>query len=287
MLGKSQLEKVISLLIKLQLLPKSGPASWQVRLSTCYSFLFYLTDVDFLQVKLGANISLLNEYISLQKAHTAFPEYTPYPYGLYEMGTDQVMITRGVCHEPMIRGRKDLTQREHVNLYSFFTRYNLYFQLSIPLSSLLALFEQTTPYIQSVLPEILSVPGIAQHGDLALTNLGNTKTGIVVFDWEDFGSVNVPFYDMTIFICSFYDFKMEVIYDVLNSKNRMQSLVKSTLKDAGIALSTYKRWIPVHLALFAMMKSKLGYSAQVVELSSDASNRAITHLKKWEKACAI
>lgn len=287
MLGKSQLEKVISLLIELQLLPRSGPASWQVRLSNCYSFLFYQSDVDFVQVKLGTNISLLNEYVSLQKAYHVLPEYIPYPHGLYQCGSHQLMITQGICHQPMIRGRKDLTRQEQTNLYSFFSRCHTYFQLSVPLNSMLELFEHTTPYIQSILPEILSYPGIAQHGDLALTNIGINKAGLVVFDWEDFGSVTFPLYDMTVFLCSFYDFKMDIIFDVLNSKTRMQSLVKAVLKDVDIVLSTYKRWIPVHLALFSMMKSKLGYSAQVVELSSNASSRAITHLTKWEKACAI
>ncbi|MFO1257178.1 MAG: hypothetical protein U1E78_01970 [Gammaproteobacteria bacterium] len=287
MLGKSQLEKIISLLVELGILPQQGPASWQVRLSTCHSFIFYQNHLDFVQVKLGMNISLLNEYISLQKAYSIFPEYVPSPYGLFQCGADQLMVTQGVAHQPMARGRHDLSRQEQYQLFEFFTRYNHYFQLSVSVSSMLSLFEETTPYIKSILAEILRYPGIAQHGDLALTNVGHTPSGLVIFDWEDFGGVTFPFYDMTVFLCSFYDFKVDVIFEVLNSKNRMQSFIKEVLKEAGISLLTYKRWIPVHLALFSIMKSKLGYSREIAELSLNASDTAIRQLNNWEKACVI
>jgi hypothetical protein len=47
---------------------------------------------------------------------------------------------------------------------------------------------------------------VRQHGDLVANNVGVTARGIVIFDWEDFGRVELPGFDIALFLASCLDY---------------------------------------------------------------------------------
>lgn len=290
MLGQSKITQILFFLKNLGLLSSPQNCSWQIRLTAphCYSFLIYSDRLNFYQVKFKSNGSLLSEYVSLKLAYAAFPDQVPYPYDLHHIDGDDMLITKGISHKPMERNRNDISSKEQRHLVDFFQDCYYRFRMSHNLNSYMQLFKESDPYVSQILHEINILPGVAQHGDLALTNIGIVKNGIIIFDWEDFGGVTLPFYDLTVFLCSFYNFKIETIFNVMHSKKmKMYNLIKSVITVSGVDLETYQRWIPVHLAVFSHMKDKLGYSPKVVSLSSKASLQAIWHLHQKEKACVI
>ena len=45
------------------------------------------------------------------------------------------------------------------------------------------------------------LPHVSQHGDLVINNLGRAARGMVIFDWEDFGRVTLPGFDVARLDC--------------------------------------------------------------------------------------
>lgn len=52
------------------------------------------------------------------------------------------------------------------------------------------------------LSPLWDLPGLPQHGDLALNNLGVGERGLVVYDWEDFGKSSLRGMDLAVLLAS-------------------------------------------------------------------------------------
>lgn len=102
---------------------------------------------------------------------------------------------------------------------------------------------------------------LRQHGDFVLNNLGMRPAGLFIFDWEDYGRVCVPGFDLAVLLGSAVDF----------NPARVRALRKATLKpsdarqiawfgDACRAIGTDAQsfWgaAPFYLLLFLWLKDR-------------------------------
>jgi thiamine kinase-like enzyme len=49
--------------------------------------------------------------------------------------------------------------------------------------------------------ELRELPEVPQHGDFVHNNLGRARDTLYVFDWEDYGKVCLPGFDLAMLNC--------------------------------------------------------------------------------------
>ena len=57
-------------------------------------------------------------------------------------------------------------------------------------------------YWDHIVPMMVPLPRILQHGDLAMTNIAISGDELVFFDWEDFGLVDIVGFDLAMVLLS-------------------------------------------------------------------------------------
>jgi hypothetical protein len=112
---------------------------------------------------------------------------------------------------------------------------------------------------------LLTVP---QHGDFSLGNvLARRSGGIVVIDWEDYGSVRLPGYDLVVLFATLPD------RDFLGDR-RLRRLLSDGFRRYAERLKVDERWLPVlvplHLARFFLSCEATG--------RHDQARAALSHL---------
>lgn len=100
---------------------------------------------------------------------------------------------------------------------------------------------------------------VAQHCDFTYVNLGVSKQGqLVVFDWEEYGAVTFPAFDLTTFLLGHYHFG-GTIGAALDSPVSLVEMIKrdfgpSYLGSFDLTDDGYVRAFPAYLLLFRMLK---------------------------------
>jgi hypothetical protein len=105
------------------------------------------------------------------------------------------------------------------------------------------------------------LPHIRQHGDLVANNIGLAPRTLVIFDWEDFGRVQLPGFDVALLLMSFLDF------DVIRLKHwfernepcELDDIVTTAADHLGISRSMLWMWLPIYLAHFLYLKTAFSY----------------------------
>jgi hypothetical protein len=115
-------------------------------------------------------------------------------------------------------------------------------------------------------PLLEALPPVLQHGDLALNNLGLAPRGVVIFDWEDFGEVTAPGYDLCVLICSAVDFDPETMTALIARRGPdwLTTIVARYCAAAGLRVEDFFRMVPLHLLAFLQLKRRHGYGADIV-----------------------
>lgn len=104
-----------------------------------------------------------------------------------------------------------------------------------------------------------AMPAMPQHGDLVLNNLGRRGDGsLVIFDWEDFGTVSLPGLDL-------YTLELSLAADAgpwLAGRGRRsgaaQALVGRACAAMGLAVADYERLAPFYALVFRYLKRNYG-----------------------------
>jgi hypothetical protein len=112
---------------------------------------------------------------------------------------------------------------------------------------------------------LAALPGLLQHGDFVPNNLGIRRDGIVVFDWEDFGKVCLPGFDLAVLLASLVDFEPTELREMRDATSTGGAGGVEWLPAALHALELDPRqfWhdVPFHLFLFLGLKDR--YSAAI------------------------
>ncbi len=103
------------------------------------------------------------------------------------------------------------------------------------------------------------LPALAQHGDFVLNNLGRTKRGdLVIFDWEDFGSVCLPGLDLFTLELSLAGGADLFLAARARQSVGLRGLLAQACAAVGLDLADYWALTPIYALVFRYLKRNYG-----------------------------
>ena len=257
------------------------------RMSGNLGLLFYLKNGDFYLVKVGLLTRLDREYRGLTAAHRAMPSNVPEPIRLATYQRYQVFITRGIHHEPLfpLHGAADLQMfTEGISSY-LATSAQAFRQAGVPISlgglqealrsaSDIVQWRTWDGYFERVLDIVQRLSPILQHGDFAINNIGRRNGQLVFFDWEDFGEISLPGFDLAILLLSINGFSLATLLTKLSRASTESDIVRYANQALGISTSEFLYLFPAYASLYMQTKLRLGYPTNVAD-------RIAETLKEW------
>lgn len=164
----------------------------------------------FYNVKLS-RLNLEREHRALTEVREVLPDAIPVAMAFRRMGDLNALITQGVSSKAVREWPQSLT--DFVSRYHGLQLQSRPFQGQISIGQreviasmlesegLAEIREPVGAWLASERSAFLdSLPAVSQHGDFAVMNLGAANGGYVIFDWEDFGKVWLPGFDVCIFL---------------------------------------------------------------------------------------
>ena len=164
-------------------------------------------------VKFDAHASLATEAARSVRSSQCYPDHAPQFVGYTQRSSIDVLVSRAVDFRPitsqlLLAGRDQIAV--NAGLEQYFRRMR---DIALPASKGLPAhewFAELCAYFQTqsiqsaaasglqrlgnALPALVPMP---QHGDLVLNNLGlRSGRRLVIFDWEDYGLVQLPGLDL-------------------------------------------------------------------------------------------
>jgi hypothetical protein len=123
----------------------------------------------------------------------------------------------------------------------------------------------------------LGLPRVPQHGDFSLGNvLVRRGGGVVVVDWEDYGAVRLPGYDLVALFATLPG------RDVLRHP-RLRRLLSDSLRRYAMHLKVDERWLPV---LVPLHLTRLLLSCEAKGLN-DPARAALSHLATLARGSGV
>jgi hypothetical protein len=261
------------------------PPFW-ARMSGNLALMVYLDQARFLVVKIGIRTSLDREFRGLSAGHAAMPRHVPRPLGFATRGRHEVLVTEGVSHEPLVPGREHewhaMFERD---LTVFLAAGARHFRAS-PSDHAVNVQEALREagdaigwagwrgYWDRVDPLITRLPRIPQHGDLAMNNIAIAGGGLVFFDWEDFGLVDLPGFDLAVALLSLHNFSVAGLRASLAAATMESRVVRQGCAHVAMAPEQFAELLPAYLSLFVKLKGSGGYDTEVPA-------RAAGALREW------
>ena len=248
--------------------------------------LVHLNDGSFYLVKVAAAGSLEREYLGLSMAHAAMPRNTPRPLGLSTHDSFPVLVVGGIAHSALALDADTHREKFETGMTQLIEISSRHFRVpsaeegggdvrgALEQASRNVHWPDWQDYCDRVMPHVAALPRIYQHGDLSLNNIGVAGEELIFFDWEDFGLVDVPGFDLAIVLLSLHQFDAVALARRLSQPSMEQRLMRSGSARLRLEPPTFLLLFPAYLSLFARMKATRGYDAEV-------SKRAYTALEQW------
>ncbi len=249
--------------------------------------LVYPNSGEFYVVKVAVQSGLDREYRGLSAAYAAMPRNASRPLGLTHHRSFPVLVSSGIRHKPLIplHGRGSVQSFESGIKAFLATSVRAFRTLpgegaSSGLSEALEHASTLTPwpdwhaYLERIAPEVAILPRIPQHGDLSVNNIGVAGGQLIFFDWEDFGFVDLPGFDLAVLLLSLNDFDVRRLVVRLRTPSLERRLMQNGCVSLGMTTDLLLLLFPAYLSLFAQMKDMLGYGPEV-------ARRAIAALTRW------
>lgn len=219
------------------------------------------------------------EYEKCCEGWRSFPQYAPEPLGRYFRDRWEIILVRGVSHRRVCLG--DIAS----NRQGLIEELIAFFSASCEAGHVAQPVEPHRAFLRSVqeratdqncaaivnrwlaVDELDRLPHIAQHGDFAVNNLGLRDSGLVVFDWEDFGRVALPGFDLCTVVASDSGLNPERLRAVMQGAGPQSDLYQHLLQKAcsviGLTPELFRRLIPLYLAIFLDLKRDYGEAIRV------------------------
>jgi hypothetical protein len=268
------------------------PPFW-ARMSGNLVLMVYPQKPPFFVVKVRVRKSLDREFLGLRAGHEAMPRHVPRPLGLTTRHAHEVLVIEGVPHQPLVRrhGRHwhPLFERDMGALLATGAQRFCASPTDSTLDPREALDEAATmidwsgwqAYRDHVDPVIARLPRVLQHGDLALNNIAIAGDGLVFFDWEDWGQVALPGFDLAVALLSLHDFGASNLSASLRAPTMEARLALRWSEQFDFPPAIFSDLMPAYLSLFVKMKRFYGYHAAVPA-------RAVAALREWiDQASAV
>jgi len=110
----------------------------------------------------------------------------------------------------------------------------------------------------SDLDALRALPAQRQHGDFVPNNFGMRGDRLLIFDWEDFGKVDLPGFDLAVLLGSLVDFdpgRLRAMRDAELARAPVAWL-NEACRLARIDTGLFLRSLPFYLCLFMWLKDR-------------------------------
>lgn len=271
---------VRNFLVRHQLTGDTTRLAWNVEIGRNFLFHVFNQNGAFVTVKVLRTGGIEREYQSLQDAFQLLPEYVPAPLAFGKSQGLGMLACEGVRHarlsnvmlaqarDRLVRGMRDYSVRS----VHYFTMRNASASHLRTFEEILAglgdraLSDVMTGYLRELnLGRIEALPHVRQHGDLVANNVGITDTGIVIFDWEDFGRVHLPGFDVGVFLtsCLKYDSTLVKRWFEGATPEVLEAVVQDVCKVLEIDRSLFWSMLPMYLCHFLLLKNVFDYGGVI------------------------
>ena len=270
------IDAVKNFLLDHQLIGDKSRLAYNVAIGRNFVFHVVAENGSFLTVKVGRTGGMEREYRSVRAAFEAFPEIVPAPLAFGGSQGLCMLAYKGVPHGiisdeslssaggRLVRGMRDYGVR---SVQEFSTGNGGASHLEIFEQTLVELRDRELSDVvtgcvsESDRSRIGALPHVRQHGDLAVNNVGVTETGIVIFDWEDFGRVNLPGFDVAIFLssCLKHDPARIRQWFERGIPEALEAVVQDACRTFEMDRILFRSMLPIYLCHFLNLKNKFGY----------------------------
>ena len=274
--------EVINNLLKEKSLIKGGTqSSFYVTFNRNFNFFIFCNKQDFYQVKISSERSLQKEYEALKMLNQAIPINVPQLIGCYQKEGFEILVCKGIKHRKI-----ELLKREGKTVCgevkTIIKRSKVSFEEKKPsqvhlgqLNTVLEYFKdrpysiQIEEWLRKFNHEVLnSLPYIKQHGDFTVYNMGLAGDRLIIFDWEDFGKIKIPGFDifcLTVDLLTGFDkTKIEEILKINNYPEEILDLIAFFCDEFLMDTKLYFSLYPAYVLCFLYLKEKYGYSKEII-----------------------
>jgi len=239
----------------------------------------FVEDGRFFHVKVSDAISLRNEADICEATSRVFDGFVPEPLGYCVKDGWDIFITEGVNHLPLpatalIGSNGARPPADALSVFFEASRHSPQLHSGSELETLLANLEQR--FKDSELAPLLSgwcsghgrakldsLGSVMQHGDFVQNNIGVAARRLIIFDWEDYGKVCVPGFDLSTLLVSSLEFETAVatMRDGNLLVDRFSSVLKSACRALDIQVKDFLHLLPLYLLTFLHLKAD--YAAEI------------------------
>jgi hypothetical protein len=270
-----------SALIEAGILGHDAHLDYNVTFSTGHGIVIDLCDSGrtWYHAKLSRVIDFGSEFDNCRLAHRRFQRLTPRPLAHVRAQDWSILVAESVDHtavRPVDLADGTGATSTARDLASFFAtgRAQALPHDQAPthdslLRELRAYFFDSVradPHILRLLDEtaaagLAHIPYIPQHGDFTLNNLGRTKNGLIIFDWEDYGAVGLAGLDICLLALSAGGLTADAARALQTRENPLQhasTLVGRSCDASDLPRQTFRNLVPFYLLVFRFLKRNYG-----------------------------
>jgi hypothetical protein len=246
------------------------------------SFIFeiFQRPSSYLVIKASKSADLQREFECQATSYSALPEFVPEPIAFGASRGLFLLASQGVPHVRLtMRSVRRSADRLSEGIGEYVRRSAAAFTHTEPCSEHPEELEKIIGDLQDLelaavlrchmqrldMERLRLLPHTRQHGDLVANNIGLTRRTPVLFDWEDFGRVQLPGFDVALLLVSFLNFDAVRLkhWFERNEPRELDGIVTTAVDHLGIGRSTLWMWLPVYLAHFLHLKTAFGYRTAI------------------------
>lgn len=289
--GRGVIDDIYAFLDEIRLVPSGARVPFNISFLRATLVELFVDEKHSIVVKVApaksdAAAAILREHDALRMQEGSFTHLVPVPLALTCRGGTVLLVLQGIVHRPATL--EDLCSA-HISGQSDMCKFLCRAETTMPMargSEARALpLERAFAYLPDLLRQKIitlggtrewpslqaSLPPVAQHCDLSINNVGRTAEGFVVFDWEDYGRIALPGFDICTLIASACAFDPGRVHAMVTPGLAGGPSARGVLGQAMHRLPTPPGCMVdlflMSLVLFHALKCELGYGGVVIENS--------------------
>lgn len=218
-----------AILESLALLRRGDPVHVNVTLSKNALFHLFSDSGEYFILKVADEHAIQAEFAALRELWPKLGTMAPEPLGATAFGGQSILVLRGVRHSAL--SHRNLERCGSTVREALFKLLEVQAGATPPArqdapgfagAALAALRRRRPDELDSLavftderLEALSMLPAVKQHGDFLPPNLGLTPAGLIVFDWEDYGRVTMPGFDLLVFVIWMANFDAAAIFSLI------------------------------------------------------------------------
>lgn len=257
-------------------LSQGNPPICNVLIGRSFIFEMFEKPSGYLVIKVSKSADLQREFECQAASYSALPEFVPEPLAFGASRGLFLLASQGVPHVRLtMRSVRRAADRLGEGIGEYVRRSAAAFANPEPRSDHPEELEKVIGVLHDLelaaalrrhiarldMERLRLLPHTRQHGDLVANNIGLTRRTLVLFDWEDFGRVQLPGFDVALLLVSCLNFDAVSVkhWFERNEPRELDGIVTMAVDHLGISRSMLWMWLPIYLAYFLHLKTAFGY----------------------------